>query len=238
MRHVLARRQTPCITRVPAHKQSNYSVESRREAARRGKQAHDERVPLNWWVGNGKVFMLNAATPRGLGSAAVPSPCPRAPLIIPFKWNVNPRFPQFLPCQYVFDSRSAPPTLRSASPLPPGLPLFLLTLSIPPLPPSALSSYLPLFSHFSLFLVCQKVRLRLQPSEAGEFYHTGLNKSIWFHKYICGCCFFEWIWTGFRLLQPNLIAIAKNALWGLHMLMWVKCVHHQEIEETQHYSRN
>lgn len=83
---------TPYITHVPAQKQSNYSIERRRETEQSEKQVCDERVPLNWWVWNGKVFMLNAAPPEGLRSAAVPSPSLRVLLIIPFKWNVNPPF--------------------------------------------------------------------------------------------------------------------------------------------------
>lgn len=154
--------QTPYITHVPVHKQSNYSAESRRETEQSEKQAHDERVPLNWWVWNGNVFMLNAAPPQGHGSSAVPSPCLRAPLIIPFKWNVNPHSPQFLPCQYLFDFPLSP-HLFSISPT---LFLFLLILclSLSQYPLSSISSgsfQLPaaVFPFLPFFWFAKKARL-------------------------------------------------------------------------------
>ncbi len=99
----------------------------------------------------------------------------RALLIIPFKWNVNPRFPQFLPCQYLFDSRSAP--VYPGALLPPRLVLFLLmlclSLNLPFLPSAlALSSYLPLFFPFlpiSGWPEGAADGYRLQPTKAGEF---------------------------------------------------------------------
>ena len=155
--------QTPYITHVPLHKQSNYGAESRRETEQSEKQARDERVPLNWWVWNGKVFMLNAAPPQGHGSSARgPAPCLRAahhPIQMKCKSPLSPvptmSIPLWLPAQ--------PPSIQHLSLLPPRLFLFLLmlclsvSLSLSQYPLSSISlgsfqlpaAVLPFFSFFS-----------------------------------------------------------------------------------------
>lgn len=129
-----------------------------------------ERKTSTWWACPLELMGLKqqsiyveCSSTGGPGELRRPSPCLSALLIIPFKWNVNPRSPWFLPCQYLFDSRSAPPSIQHLLSLPDSLSLYtstlFLSLSLPP-PALAPSSYLLLFSpSLPLFLACQQVRL-------------------------------------------------------------------------------
>lgn len=130
------------------------------------------------------------APPQGLGSSAVPSPRHRALLIIPFKWNVNPSFPQFLPCQYLFDSRSAPHLFSISPPS-----LCALSFSIP----CQLFFQLPAAVFFIPTRKCSQ--LRLKPLKAREFYHTKLNKSVF--KNTSAVNF--WVFFSVRLCVLDLI---------------------------------
>jgi len=102
-------------------------MESWRGTEQSEKQAQDERVPLNWWVWN--VFMLNTGHQRAAEALQLHLSASMSHSSSQ-KWNVNPRSPQFLPCQYLFDSCLALIYSATLSSLP-RLFLLILSLSIP-----------------------------------------------------------------------------------------------------------
>lgn len=113
-----------------------------------------------WWacpfelMGLKCVYVERSSIRGPWGPCRSVSPCLHAPLIITFKWNVNPRSPHFLPCQYLFDSCLARISSAFHSSFSDSFLFYSNTLS----PSSSISSFClsPQISHFSLFHFASK----------------------------------------------------------------------------------